>query len=304
VHRAIARIREVIVMVAPVLLQDPSVRAWLGGIEPAWTLLDQLSFDSLRHVPPLPSGRPIRLATDLSADELQQSAVASSTALLLRRAIAAPGLKLTATGNLARSVVAEMADRFVWPGFDKAEAFRFSKVVNEPDFLPLLFVRQLAEGAGLLRKSKGHLRASPRGRAVLDEPNLRSLQALLFHLTMWHFDLGQFGIGRHGRWPQEDVGLVLWSLSVAATDWQSPERLTRLCTIPIRSVLEPGWHSRSMAMEARILRTLHWFGLLDHRKEPIDGQRFGERHFYRKTALFDRFLSFDVRTEAQAAIRH
>ncbi|WP_137181897.1 hypothetical protein [Roseomonas sp. AR75] len=39
-------------------------------------------------------------------------------------------------------------------------------------------------------------------------------------------------------------------------------------------------------------------------EEPIEGQRFGEQHFYRKTALFDRFLAFDVRTEAQVAIRH
>jgi hypothetical protein len=197
-----------------------------------------------------------------------------------------------------------MVDRLAWPGFDKVEAFRFNKVVNEPDFLPLLFLRQLAEAAGLLRKSKGHLRTSPRGRAALDEPNLRSLQALLFHLTMWHFDLSYFGIARHGRWPQEDVGVVLWSLSVAANDWQSTERLTRMCTVPIHSVLEPGWDSASMAMQARILRTLHWFGLLDHKREPIEGQRFGERHFYRKTALFDRFLTFNVRTEAETATRH
>jgi len=77
-----------------------------------------------------------------------------------------------------------------------------------------------------------------------------------------------------------------------------------MCTIPINSVLDPGWNLASMAMEARILRTLYWFGLLDHRREPIDGQRFGERHFYRRTALFDRFLFFDVRTEALAMIRH
>ncbi len=291
-------------MVAPGMQQNPAVKTWLGGIEPAWALLDQQSFDALQRFPPSSSGGPIRLATDLTMDELQQSAVASSTMLLLLSATTAPGLKLTATGNLARTVVSEMVDRFAWPGFDKGEAFRFNKVVNEPDFLPLLFIRQLAEAAGLLRKSKGHLRCSPRGRAALDEPNLPSLQALLFHLTMWHLDLSDFGRGLHDRWPQGDVGVVLWSLSVSATEWQSPERLTRMCTIPINSVLEPGWDSASMAMEARILRTLHWFGLLDYRREPIEGQRFGERRFYRKTALFDRFLSFDVHFETADTRRH
>ena len=79
---------------------------------------------------------------------------------------------------------------------------------------------------------------------------------------------------------------------------------TRLCTIPVDSVVAPGWDSGSMVMEARILRTLHWFGLLDYKREAIEGQRFGERHFYRKTKLFDRFLSFDVTTAANTAIRH
>ena len=31
-------------MVAPGMLQNPSVRNWLGGVEPAWTLLHIDSF--------------------------------------------------------------------------------------------------------------------------------------------------------------------------------------------------------------------------------------------------------------------
>jgi len=225
-------------------------------------------------------------------------------AILLRAAIEAPGLKLTATGNLSRGVVADMIDRFAWPDFDKAKAFRFNKVVNEYDFFPLLFIRQIAEAMRFLRKSKGHVRASPLGRAALDDANLPAVQALLFYATMWHVDLSDFGRGLHGRWPKGDMGVVLWSLSIAADDWQSPERLTRMCTIPINSALAAEWDSSSMMMEARILRPLHWFGLLEHKREPIEGQRFGELHYYRKTALFDCLISFDVKTEASAAIRH
>ena len=285
------------------MLENPEVKAWLGGIQPAWTLLEQDSFPALRRPPETP-GSVIRLARDLTPDETGESVVASRMAILLRSAIEAPGLKLTATGNLSRGVVAEMIDRFAWPDFDKAKAFRFNKVVNEHDFFPLLFIRQIAEAMRFLRKSKGHVRASPLGREALNEANLPALQALLFHATMWHVDLSDFGRGMHGRWPQGDMGVVLWSLSVAANDWQSPERLTRMCTIPINSVLEAEWDSSSMMMEARILRSLYWFGLLDHKREAIEGQRFGERHFYRKTKLFDRFLAFDVTTEASDAIRH
>jgi hypothetical protein len=290
-------------MVAPGMLQAPAVRARLGGVDPAWTLLDGRSFDALRHTPPSPSGGPIRLAADLSAEELRRSPFATGTVALLRAGAPGDGLRLTATGNLSRAVVAEMIDHFVWPGFDRAEAFRLDKVVNEPDFLPLHLARQLAETTRLLRRSKGHLKPSPRGRSALEEANLAALQALLFHLVMWEIDLGALGRGLHGLWPAADVGVVLWSLSVAAGDWQSPERLTRLCTIPIDGVIEATWDSGSLAMEARILKPLLWFGLLEHRREPIEGKRF-DRHLYRKTELFDRFIAFDVKTEAGAALRH
>jgi hypothetical protein len=97
---------------------------------------------------------PIRLATDLTQAEVQQSAVARNALILLRAATAEPGLKMTATGNLARSVVAEMSDLFTWPDFDKAGAFQLHKVINEPDFLPLFFVRHVV-----------HPRLAHRGKA-------------------------------------------------------------------------------------------------------------------------------------------
>ncbi|MGE0255502.1 MAG: hypothetical protein AB7N54_04865 [Alphaproteobacteria bacterium] len=285
------------------MLQRPSVQRWLGGIEPAWTLLDEASFAAL-HRPPSPTAGPIRLAADLTPEEVQRSAVARNALLLLRAAAAGPGLKMTATGNLSRSVVAEMCDLFTWPGFDRAHAFRFHKVVNEPDFLPLFFVRHAAEAGKLLRRHKDLLAITPAGRKMLEGPDLRALPAVLFHIVLWHLDLGYLGRGLHPGWPQHDIGVVLWSLSVAANDWQSPERLTRMCAIPVNDVLDTPWDMATHAMEASILRPLLWFGLLDHRQDDIAGSRFGKRHFYRKATLFDRFLSFDVRLETAAGPQH
>ncbi|MBM3218371.1 MAG: hypothetical protein FJZ38_06750 [Candidatus Rokubacteria bacterium] len=144
------------------LLQNPAVRNWLGGIEPAWTLLDQTSFHALRK-PPAPRDGAIRLASDLTPEEISQSAVTRNALILLHTASVGPGLKLTATGNLSRQVVAEMCELFTWPGFDKAEAFRLHKVVNEPDFLPLFLVRHLVE-------------ASPQRRGNAASPRKRSYQ--------------------------------------------------------------------------------------------------------------------------------
>jgi len=59
------------------------------------------------------------------------------------------GLKLTATGNRSRAVVEEMFGIIQAPNDDKAELLRFQKVINEPDFLPLHFVRILTQVAKL-----------------------------------------------------------------------------------------------------------------------------------------------------------
>jgi hypothetical protein len=111
-------------MVAGDFLQDPQVRKWLDGVEPAWTLL---TFDSLQALRREPSAnrRAIRIANDLSVDEIAGSAVARNTLILLRQATERGGLPVTATGNLSRAVVAEMCKLVEWPDFDQAAVFQF-----------------------------------------------------------------------------------------------------------------------------------------------------------------------------------
>jgi hypothetical protein len=112
-------------------LLDAQVRQWLDGIEPAWTLL---TFESLRALRREPSaGRTaIRIANDLSVEEIAGSPFARNTLILLQQTIERGGLSLTATGNLSRAVVADMRKLIDWPDYDQAEAFQFNKVINEP----------------------------------------------------------------------------------------------------------------------------------------------------------------------------
>lgn|SRR5262249_26860824 len=276
-------------MVPEDFVQDPQIRKWLDWVEPAWTLL---TFDSLRALRQEPSAAQtaIRIANDLNADEIAGSAVARNTFILLRQAIERGGLPLTATGNLSRSVVTETCKLIEWSCYDQADAFRLHKVIND---LPLHIVRMLAEAANLVQIHRGKLVATPLGKSMLSDARQGCLPAILFHFAFWHMDLGYFGRGLFGSWPQRDAGVVLWSLSICADDWQTSEKLTRLCTIPEPIMFSGTWDKTSYAMEARILRPLLWFGLLEHRSEKMPGDRFGEHLFYRKAALFDRLLAFD-----------
>src|SRR5258707_15066556 len=99
------------------------------------------------------------------------------------------------------------------------------------------------------------------------------------------------------------AAVILWSLSASAHDWLPRETLTRLCTSPVIDVLEWEWDLGSSAMEARILRPLLWFGLLESRTEPRSATEVVDRRLYRKASLLDRLVKFDVQVEG-SNIRH
>jgi hypothetical protein len=263
-------------------------------------MLEFGSYNAL-HEEPSADNHAIRLEPNLTAADLSGSAVTRNALILLRRAIETGGLKLTQTGNLSRAVVAEMFEIMEWPGLDKEGALQFHKVINEPDFLPVHFVRVLLQGAKLFRTRRGTLVPSRVGKEMLGEGRHGALQALLFHIALWHLNLGYFDRNPVQSWPQNDVGVVLWSLSASADDWLHPDKLTRLCTVPVMGVLESAWDLGSFAMESRILGPLTWFGLLESRWEGKAG--LGEPRLYRKTPLFDRFVQFNVQIGRPAA-RH
>jgi len=296
-------IYKVEVMVSPGMLDAPRVKNWLGGIVPAWTALEWQSISALRQHPSH-DGTALRIAKDLTSDDITFSAVASAAITVLNAASTPTGLKLTATGNLSRQVVAEMWDQITWPGFNKEMTLAVNKVINEPDFGPLYFVRNLIHAAKLVSKRKEHIKTNQAGKRFLTLDGQPALQELLFRTAFWELNLGYFRGSALGGWPQQDVGVALWSLSVSAHDWTPPDDLTRLCTIPVMGVLEAPYDRGSYAFEGIILRHLVDFGLMEHRAETIPGERFLKNHCYRKSPLFDRFLKFDVKLERRSPGLH
>jgi len=281
-------------------LQNPEVRQWLDGIVPVWTMLDFASYVVLRQEP-LPGNEAIRLVADLTEADLTGSAVARTARVMLQRATEGGGLKLTATGNLSRAVIAEMIEVTEWPDFDKAQLFELNKVINEPDFLPVHFVRLLLEATKLVRRRRDKLVPTQLGKKMVATEQQGALQALLFHVALWHVNLGYFDRNPIDLWPQNEAGVVLWSLSITANDWVHRDKLTRLCTVPTLGVVGAPHNLGPYAMETRILRPLTWFGLLECRREG--GTRLRAAPFYRKTPLFDLFVHFRVQLE-QPVTRH
>jgi hypothetical protein len=153
-----------------------SARTILHAIED----IDQSHVSLLIGEPP-PHGGDLLLAPSDSARLLWQAALSehpthsinippksSAVATELRYALLIhwyrPPLKNGGgTSGLKRTIIAGSGDYedlhvgshfenltlMAWPGYDQTDAFRFNKVINEPDFLPLHVVRQLVQAARL-----------------------------------------------------------------------------------------------------------------------------------------------------------
>jgi len=145
-------------------------------------MLEINSYNALRQESSA-DNQAIRVQPALTEADLVGSAVLRTARILLQRAGNNGGLKLTGTGNLSRSVVAEMIQLIDWPDFDKATMFALNKVINEPDFLPVHFVRLLLQATKLLGKTRDGLVPSRLGKKMLAAEQQGALQALLFHIT-------------------------------------------------------------------------------------------------------------------------
>ena len=274
--------------------QALDVSVWPGGLEPVRTLLDRESLLALGNEPSA-EDRALRLATDLTEAELDGSAFVRNALILLGEIGGEDTVWTTNDGRLNKAGVARMRTLMSWPGMEATEQFRAGKSYYEQQVGELHLLRSVTTMAGLIEPAGLWLKLTSLGLGMLEPGRRGALLALLFRQAFWHRDLSTFVSGRPrnlpGWWPQGDIGAVLWSISAVAADWQIAATLTALCTVPKDTMPTAAHWDPAATMFARhILDPLRWFGLVEYRgpEASLDVR-------WRKTALFDRFLSFDVR---------
>ena len=266
---------------------------WPGGVEPVWTLLEPESIQALRAEPSADNGT-LRLAAGLPDEAFGESAFVRNALIVLQRINDEflPGL--TDKGHFGRDMVASMRDAMTWPGMEATEQYRAGKALREGDVWELHLLHRLVELAGLIEGRAVLCQLTPLGREMLEPGRRGALQALLFRHLYWHADLSKFvetfPRGLPGRWPQDDIGVILWGLSNVAGEWQSVDTIMGLTAVRDDAVARMHWNAEGSMFAGRVLGLLRWFGLLEYHGPP---ERFEVG--WRKTALFDRFLSFDVR---------
>jgi hypothetical protein len=262
-----------------------------------------------RLLPAKPNSLPeaIRIAEDQDAEppELASAPLLATTRLLIERAAAGNGLKLTATGNLSRADVRALLDVLSWPDFDKASVLAVNKVLNEADVGPVEISRIVAQEAKLLRTYKGLLKATKLGETLMHPESSLALFRLLFTIQFWRINPGYWDRVPVGDWPQDHIGIALWCVSVLTDRWLRAADLVDVVTVPDTRFSAYEFDFRSYALESRVLRPLTWLGLMESRADDVqDGPTVVSSRLYRKTLLLDRLLSFDVRLSDVPAARH
>ena len=277
---------------------------WPGGVAPVWTLLEPESVEALRAEPSA-ENRTLRLVADLPEEAVRGSAFVRNALSMLERIDAEGWLWLTGKGNFGRDTVVDFRDSMTWPGMEATEQFRQGKALREGDVWELHLLHGLLGAAGLIEGRAGLCQLTALGHGMREPGRRGALQALLFRYAFWHLDLSRYvgGLPRKvpDGWPQAShMGQVLWCLSAVGAEWHSVDTLTVLCAARDESMSSAHWAWAGWMFAGRVLGLLRWFGLFEWR---LPEEMFDAR-FWRKTALFDRFLTFDVRLADRPADGH
>jgi len=242
---------------------------------------------------------PILLADGLSLDDVKHVLFFDQARQFLRLMDENKGAPLTATGNLNRAYVAQMMEKMDWPRrlMERLLKGGLFKVVSEDDVLPLSVIHGVCEYGKLIIQRKSRASVTSKGRELCADEQAGRLYRRLFLTLFRNFDLSYLSMFHHTPLVQDTMAVILWRLQLVANDWVALSELPK--EVFLNSVREQVraasiWPEvEPDVLRSEVLRPLLWFGLLecDHTDDEYHGPDVVLK--YRKTPLFDRFLTFN-----------
>ncbi|ETX10572.1 hypothetical protein OCH239_21420 [Roseivivax halodurans JCM 10272] len=235
-----------------------------------------------------------RIALNRDIDPLDHSPLVRGMVLAMSYADAEGGIGLTKSGAINRRFVHWAAERFVWPGYTSKDLFIVNKVLNERDMPPLWPVQDVLLHLKLMRRYKGTLRTTKRGRALGAIPRqLFDVVAPVYLYRYVHDDLAQNRGGVIDNWR---VFLNVINIE-ARTGCTIPRLMEVLYRWPPEARYEVAYQDTRFALKACIVRPLCWLGLL---WEDREGLGMFDEGAYHKTPLWSAALKLE--SDAQATI--
>lgn len=251
-------------------------------------------------------GGGVETNADLALEELAGSPFLDNARTFLAALREEEGTRATAAGNLNRAFVERMLESMRFSSELVDLIRRMNKVINEQDAWPLHELRVVLVRAGLVKKRKGAFTLTRRGAELLDEEAGGALYARLFRTFFRRFNLAYLDGYPEAREFQDTLAVSLHRFGEIG-DWLSPRRAVSAILLPVvRQRVPPhanGFDPLPGLVRRRFLDPLVDFGLAEERIAESEEERAdfpdwmppGDRRLYRKTPLFDRFLTFRPR---------
>lgn len=238
---------------------------------------------------------PMRLATDLSREELSSSRFFLNSRIFLE-VLASEKALATATGNLTRAFVGAIFDRLAISEYERQMTRSVCKVINELDVWPLHVARIICECAKLIIRRNRAFQLTKLGRELLHEERAGELYRRMFIAYFRKFDLRYAFHLREVRSFQQTIAVILWRLSIVARDWVSVRGLAPQLLLPevladLHVAMINPHDTEEWIFGGYVLDPLCDFGLIEtkvtHRVPRVE-----ENDLIRTTELWNRFIKF------------
>lgn len=218
---------------------------------------------------------------------LRHSPFASATYKTMSYCLEHGGIGLTAQRNFNRKFVDWAVTAFNWRGHTREDMYLVNKVLNEIDFAPLGFVREMLIALRIGRNYKGQFKLTENGKELTaDLPRLFGIIAPFF---LFRFDHQAFSRGK--QIPMNDWDLFLNIINVEAQTATTGQALfANFFEAP-----EEGHglfsNHKTASFYAGVLRPLCWLGLLE--EIEAENNYFADRLFV-KTPLWEASLALET----------
>ena len=239
----------------------------------------------------------ISLRSDIPPAMLQDNNMLDNALLIMGKMHEAGEVKATTAGNLNRAFVDTV--RRELKGYENYYSDREDGIQrwNEEDVLPLMTLRWVLLGGGLIRKVKGRFKLTRRGEKMLAQGASGALLAAMFAAYYQKLNIAAADHFAECDVMQHAIGYTFLMLKRYASDWTTLEELKpRLFApfvwdeMPVRSYA-PESYWRTLA-SVRVIAPLARFGLLQLDSKEKDCFWCDEDTRLRTTPLFDAFIEF------------
>lgn len=237
----------------------------------------------------------------LTAEDLRASPMCINTMKLMQYAQLQDGIPLTKMSNFYRKCVEWAAVEFNWPGYEAGELYAVNKVLNEPDFPPLLEMHSFLLTAKLIRHFKEKAVLTKKGTKMLGQHG--ELQSLLADY-MLAAPYGDDNIANSRFW---DIEHFFMLVSSRLNGWVTIEDFA-FWAVPVDLFIAPDWSSplneATLFTAIQIVRPMVWLGLIEEgAKEKSLTVPFNDRPI-RKSSLFDSFVKMIVQGVEASGTMH